>query len=240
MDLKELESTGVEPASHWYYVSKGRALIDLIAERRFDELVDVGAGSGVFSRLLLEQEICDRALCVDSNYQGDSDAVHDGKPLLMRRELNGHSGSAVLMMDVLEHVADDAALLQQYTDPLPAGGIVVVTVPAFQFLWSGHDVFLEHYRRYRISDVEKLLREAGLEIVEGRYFFGFLFPLADGMRLLDRLLMLFMDRPKASALKQAPGWLNTLLIKLHDFERISVFKVNRLAGVSVLVLARKP
>ncbi|WP_455372621.1 methyltransferase domain-containing protein [Limibacillus halophilus] len=239
MDLKELDSTGVEPASHWYYVSKGRALIDLIGDRRFDELVDVGAGSGVFSRLLLEQGICDRALCIDSNYQGDSDAVHHGKPLLLRRELNGHSGSAVLMMDVLEHVADDAELLQQYTDRLPAGGIVVVTVPAFQFLWSGHDVLLEHYRRYRISDVETLLRRAGLEIVEGRYFFGLLFPVAAAMRLLDRILVLFMNRPKTSALKRAPGWLNSLLIKLHDFERVSVFKVNRLAGVSVLVLARK-
>ena len=52
-----------------------------------------------------------------------------------------------MIADVLEHVDDDLALLRQYAAKLGEGGRIVITVPAFSFLWSGHDVFLEHRRR---------------------------------------------------------------------------------------------
>ena len=240
MDLKEADCLGAELEQHWYYVSKGRVLVDMLAREHIDEVVDVGAGSGVFSRLLLERDICDRAICVDPNYVADSDQIHNGKPLLMRRELGRPTGSAVLMMDVLEHVGDDAALLRQYTAGLATGARVIVTVPAFQSLWSGHDVFLEHYRRYRLGQLEALVRDAGLEPVKGRYFYGLLFPVAAGMRFFDRLRLARGDAAPQSAMKQAPGWLNRLLVMIHDLERHSLFHINRFAGLSIVLLAKKP
>jgi hypothetical protein len=239
MDLKETDCLGDNLPNHWYYVSKGRVLTDLLVNRHIDTVVDVGAGSGVFSRLLLERGICDRAICVDSNYVEDSDQMHRDKPLLLRRSLTPPTGSAVLMMDVLEHVDDDDALLRKYTDSLPTGASVVVTVPAFRFLWSGHDVFLEHRRRYRLGEVEALLRAAGLEPQRGRYFFGLLFPLVAIMRLFDRLRLRAAEAAPKSALKTAPAWLNRLLILVHDLERHTLYRVNRLAGLSAVVLARK-
>ncbi len=58
------------------------------------------------------------------------------------------SGACVLLMDVLEHVADDFALLASILQPLPAGSQVLITVPADMRLWSGHDIAFQHYRRY--------------------------------------------------------------------------------------------
>ena len=62
------------------------------------------------------------------------------------------------MMDVLEHVDNDAGLVRHYATKVPSGAHFLVTVPAFRFLWSGHDVFLEHKRRYTLAEIEQTMR----------------------------------------------------------------------------------
>src|SRR3546814_19735603 len=64
-------------------------------------------------------------------------------------------------MDVLEHVEDDAGLLRTYLDKAPPQAQAVITVPAFQFLWSHHDVFLEHHRRYTLKTLSRVVERAG-------------------------------------------------------------------------------
>src|SRR5688572_5239911 len=68
MDLKEQDILGPDIGRHWYYVSKGRALRALLGRAKVPEVLDVGAGSGVFARQLLAAGVCDRAVCVDPNY----------------------------------------------------------------------------------------------------------------------------------------------------------------------------
>jgi hypothetical protein len=138
------------------------------------------------------------------------------------------------MMDVLEHVDDDRWLLRHYAEKVPAGAHFLVTVPAFAFLWSGHDVFLEHKRRYRLPEIEAAMRDAGLEIVRGSYYFGFVFPLAAAVRLADRNT----TEPRSSLKKQG-AVANGILTALCAAE-LPLFPVNRLAGLSCFVLARKP
>ncbi len=58
------------------------------------------------------------------------------------------------MMDVIEHVEDDVGLVRGYVDKVAGGTRFIVTVPALMWLWSGHDVFLEHYRRYTLTSIE--------------------------------------------------------------------------------------
>jgi 2-polyprenyl-3-methyl-5-hydroxy-6-metoxy-1,4-benzoquinol methylase len=172
MDLKEEDILGADIGRHWYYRSKAAALrcaVGPIAPRR---LLDVGAGSGFFSRHLLAETDAQSALCVDIGYPADRDDNAAGKPVLYRRDTGPTDCDLVLMMDVLEHVDDDRELVRLYADKVPSGAHFLVTVPAFQFLWSGHDVFLEHKRRYRLADIEKTMRDAGLEVVKGAYYFG--------------------------------------------------------------------
>ena len=85
-----------------------------------------------------------------------------GKPVLYRRDTGPTDCDLVLMMDVLEHVDDDRGLLRHYAAKVPPGAHFLVTVPAFAFLWSGHDVFLEHKRRYRLVEIEAAMRDAGI------------------------------------------------------------------------------
>jgi hypothetical protein len=107
------------------------------------------------------------------------------------------SQNLILMMDVLEHVDDDIGLLKQFSGPMSDNANILITVPAFEFLWSGHDVFLEHRRRYTIKSLERVVYKAGLEPVKMRYFFGSLFPAVAGIRLLKKSLF---DKGKIEAL----------------------------------------
>ena len=240
MDLREQCILGPEIETHWYYVSKGRALRSLLAGLRVPELLDVGAGSGVFARQMLDAGVCERAVCVDSNYTREHDENRRGREIAFRRSVERVRQPLILMIDVLEHVKDDGALLRSYVDRAPAGAHVLISVPAFQFLWSGHDVFLGHERRYTRAQLEALLRRAGLEIVRSRYCFAVLLPLVVLIRLYDRWRLRDGKFEPRSALTRQPPLANALLTWLHSLERMSLFQFNRLAGLSVLCLARRP
>ena len=234
MDLKEEDILGADIGRHWYYRAKAAALRRAVATLKPRHLLDVGAGSGFFSRHLLAETPAESALCVDIGYPEDRDDSVAGKPVHYRRDTGPTDCDLVLMMDVLEHVDDDRWLVRHYADKVPSGAYFLVTVPAFAFLWSGHDVFLDHVRRYRLAEIEAVLLDAGLEIVRGAYFFGLVFPLAAAVRLARR-----GDSTPRSSLTRHGAFTNSLLTAICAAE-LPLLPYNRLAGLSAFVLAKKP
>jgi len=203
-------------------------------------VLDVGAGSGFFSRALLEAGRATQAVCVDPGYPADRDEVAAGRPLLFRRALAAQDADVglVLLMDVLEHVEDDAGLVREYAGRVPSGARFIVTVPAFRWLWSGHDVFLEHYRRYTLPGLEAVLRSAGLRIEFGSYYYGAVLPVAALFRLGRRLMGDRGQEPK-SDMRQFGPVLNGLFWGACRAE-LPFLRANRIAGLSVFALATKP
>jgi 2-polyprenyl-3-methyl-5-hydroxy-6-metoxy-1,4-benzoquinol methylase len=234
MDLKEEDILGADIGQHWYYRSKAAALRRMVRTLAPQRLLDVGAGSGFFSRHLLTAGGAQSALCVDVGYDRERDERLEGKPVLYRRACGTTDCDLVLMMDVLEHVDDDVGLVRQYAEKVPSGAHFLVTVPAFPFLWSGHDVFLEHKRRYTLPGIENTIREAGLSVVNGAYFFGLIFPLAAAIRFATRSA----TQPRSTLSKQ--GFLTNGLLMGVCTAELPLFPINRLAGLSAFVLARKP
>jgi 2-polyprenyl-3-methyl-5-hydroxy-6-metoxy-1,4-benzoquinol methylase len=234
MDLKEEDILGADIGRHWYYRSKAAALRRMVGALGAKRILDVGAGSGFFSRHLLAETEAQSALCVDIGYASERDDSAAGKPVLYRRDIGLTDCDLVLMMDVLEHVDDDRGLLGHYAAKVPSGAHFLVTVPAFGFLWSGHDVFLEHKRRYRLGEIEAAMRDAGLKVVRGSYYFGLVFPLAAVVRLATR-----GTTEPTSSLKKHGAATNGLLSAICAAE-LPLFPINRLAGLSAFVLARKP
>jgi SAM-dependent methyltransferase len=237
MDLKEAEilSTGIE--KHWYYSSKSKALSQITEGIIPKKILDVGAGSGFFSRYLLTSSGATEAWCVDIGYEVDSDQTEQGKPVHYRRSIDDNDADLLLFMDVLEHVDDDIGLLQEYVDKAPSGSRFVVTVPAFSFLWSGHDVFLEHRRRYTLAQLEQVIQTAGLRVRCGAYYFGMVFPIAVLLRLAQRIRGAAAN--PQSQLKMHGALVNTALSILCKCE-LQFMKINRLAGLTVFCLAEKP
>ena len=237
MDVKEEALLGADIVSHWYYRAKGRALLSFLGNLSVDVVTDVGAGSGVFSRQLLDAGIARKACCVDPAYAQERVERYRERDIVFTRSMAGAPQQLVLMMDVLEHVEDDVALLRDYTHAMSAEGRVLVTVPAFQFLWSGHDVFLEHHRRYTLSSLEAVVRQAGLTPLRSRYFFGVLFPVVAGARLWQRYRMATGGIEPRSALRRHSALVNSLLAGVHDAERLALFPFNRWFGLTVFCLA---
>lgn len=239
MDLKEENAIGGDPKNHWYYISKARAIKSLIGPEPVASLLDVGAGSGVFSRILVEDGAAGKATCVDPNYAEEWIGARRADRIAYRRSVETVDAPLVLMIDVIEHVDDDVALIADYAKRAKAGTRFVISVPAFDFLWSSHDEFLEHRRRYTLETLTAAVEGAGLEVNAARYFFGMLFPAVAALRLADRALKGDKEATQ-SALKAAPDWLNKTLVAIHDVERAALFPVNKIAGVTAFCLATKP
>jgi 2-polyprenyl-3-methyl-5-hydroxy-6-metoxy-1,4-benzoquinol methylase len=237
MDIKEAGLIQGDIGKHWYYRAKLSALRHITRDLNSASLLDVGAGLGFFSSALLGDTGLAEATCVDPGYPADRDETAAGKPLRFRRHIDRTDADLVLMMDVIEHVQDDVGLVAEYVAKVRPGTQFVVTVPAFMWLWSGHDVFLEHCRRYTLSGVERTLRTAGLRIERGCYFYGALLPLVTATRMAERLLHRGRWTPR-SQMQDHGTMLNFMLWTVCRME-MPVFQANRVAGLTAFVRAVK-
>ncbi len=237
MDLKEEHLLGARVDRHWYYRAKLAALLRTVRDLDIGGVLDVGAGSGFFSRALLHRTGARAATCIDPNYPDDRDETVAGKPLAFRRAMNVSDANLVLMMDVIEHVPDDRALVADYIDKVPPGTRFVVTVPAFMWLWSNHDVYLEHYRRYDLKDLKTVLGDCGIQIERAHYFYGAVLPLVAGVRLAGKLRK--SQAAPESDMRIHGDFVNGLLLGASRAE-VAVMGANRLAGTTVFARAIKP
>jgi hypothetical protein len=104
------------------------------------------------------------------------------------------------------------------------------------WLWSGHDVFLEHFRRYTLAGVELTLRAAGLSVVRGCYYYGTLLPLVAASRLSGR--MLSSSQEPRSQMREYGALTNAIFWTMCRME-LPFFPSNRLAGLTAFVRAVK-
>lgn len=232
LDVKEEETLGHVLNEHWYYRSKGLALDAILRGRSFRRLLDIGAGSGIFAKQLLRRG-AESAVCIDPAYRDERKETFDGKEICYLRQIGNQKCDLILLMDVLEHVDDDVSLLRAALAGAGERAFVLITVPAFQRLFSAHDLFLEHKRRYHLRQIESVAREAGLVVLSARYFFAFLLPIAASLRLVKR-------RSEAkSDLREHSRLVNLLLFWLHRLE-LPLFRFNRIGGLTIFCLARLP
>jgi 2-polyprenyl-3-methyl-5-hydroxy-6-metoxy-1,4-benzoquinol methylase len=242
MDVKEERVLGDAVSAHWYYASKARALRQYLRGIPTSKILDIGAGSGVFSKMLIDAGVTSSSWCVDPGYAHEYDQKYGAGLIQFRRKAPSSIVQDVdlaLMMDVLEHVDDDVALLAEYASMLQPGRHVLITVPAFQALWSAHDVFLEHRRRYSLRQLEDVVRSAGLHLKHASYFFALILPIAAAARLKDRKRMDAQQIEPRSSLRPHGAFVNTALMLVNALE-LPLLRLNRLGGLSIFCMAEIP
>jgi SAM-dependent methyltransferase len=165
LDLKEeAASTGHR---HPWELARGEGILALLPPGA-GRAADIGAGDMYFSGLLAGRGWAVTA--ADANYAAGG---QEG-PIIKVKDLSGlkpGSQDLVLLMDVLEHVPDERALLAEALGVLRPGGTLLATVPAHRWLFSPFDAFMGHLRRYGKGDLRGLLAGEGLEIRELFFFF---------------------------------------------------------------------
>ena len=176
MDLREAQLGALR--RHPWEQARARALARLLegsAIRSRPTILDIGCGDGWALHTLGERLGARRRVGVDPalEQRPPSTAWLENVETHARlAAVQDERFDLVLLLDVLEHVDDDRALLAQAATLLADGGRLLVTVPAFPALWSAHDEFLRHHRRYRRSALLGLAPRAGLAVERSGSLFG--------------------------------------------------------------------
>jgi SAM-dependent methyltransferase len=139
--------------------------------------------------------------------------------------------------DVVEHIEDDHRALSELFRVAAPGASLVLTVPAYQWMWTAHDAQLHHYRRYTLGVLRERASAAGWQPVRHSYFNSFLLPVI----VLARALARFLPRQGHTDLDRTPEVLNGVLEMPMALEAALVARgVTFPAGVSLGMLLRKP
>lgn len=217
----------------WWY--KGRAyVVALILSRVLKEKItrslDFGAGYGGMYELL--HAIGDQ---VDA-FEPDQVTQR----ILQTRGYKNIYGTAeaalvgpydvFAMFDVLEHIEDDAAFVQRMKEAIAPSGRAVITVPAYQWLWSVHDTENHHFRRYTKHSLVQLLEQGGYVIEYAGYWNMLLFIPAALVRLLGR---------SGGGTLVMPSYVDSLLLIVVKIEGILIRLFSLPFGLSIVVVAHK-
>jgi len=234
--MRELEDR------HWWFRGRRRIVSSMLATLPLPsnaKLLDLGCGTGGNLHML-------SAFGTVTGVELDANAAQlaraRGHAAVLRGRLpdrlpfTAASFDCVTMLDVLEHIEQDAASLVEVHRLLAPGGRLLLTVPAFEFLWGPHDEAHHHQRRYRAGPLRSLLQDAGFQVTRLSYYNSWLFPPVALVRLLRK------GAPVGDAgaeLALPPVWMNRALGALFASERHVLRHTGFPFGVSLLALAQK-
>jgi hypothetical protein len=229
MDL--IENLQIEPINYWYYRYKFIQIYSAL--RRFrpglSSLADIGAGSAVFSRELVNRLPNLSVNAVDPFYSV-SDLRKEISGIVFSTKLKENDFEVFLLTDVLEHVERDCLFLKEHVDLAKEGALFIITVPAMPKLWSGHDVYLKHYRRYSRDSLTETIEQANLSLKKINYLYSTVYPIIRIKRILDR-------HKTRSNLQDLPPLLNSILRRAIMLDRL--FSPWAWWGVSLIAVAEK-
>ncbi|WP_341915050.1 class I SAM-dependent methyltransferase [Polaromonas sp. YR568] len=140
----------------------------------------------------------------------------------------------VAVLDVIEHVDDDAAAISALKGKLNADGLLMISVPAYNWLWSSHDELSHHKRRYTLPQIRKLLDKCGFDVVYASYFNTFLFPIS----VLYIILTKIFNVGSSVAMGLPAPFINSSLRYIFALERYILSKSALPFGISIVVFAR--
>ncbi len=226
---------------HWWFVAR-RMIIQGILQNYFpfrteNKILEIGCGTGGNLALLsnygnvqamdLDDEAIElansREICLVKKGSLPNDI-----PFAEKFDL-------ICMLDVLEHIDDDLGALKAVWNKLDPRGKLLLTVPAYKFLWTVHDDASHHKRRYLKNQLVRLVQTAGFKIIYSSYFDTFLFPIITVARLVNNI------RGKACGtdISMPPKVLNSLLTSIFASERFLIPGIALPFGVSILLIAEK-
>jgi SAM-dependent methyltransferase len=225
---------------HWWWRSREAILLDLLRGLRLRQgldVLDVGCGDGLFFPKL-ERFGRVRGIEVDETLLDPEGPYRDR---ISTKPLGGpcYRGDdwrfdLITALDVIEHIEDDGSAVAEMLGMLRAGGVMVITVPAFQALWDHHDEVNLHHRRYTAASLRAVLEGQGAEVLQLRYLYRGLFP--------PKLLVARLNRGRSKKVEQhampRPG-INRLMEQFCLLEDRLLRRVPIPFGTSVLAVARQ-
>jgi len=233
----------LDETGDWLKIARTRLLAHLIARHRPPgdrlELLEVGAGAGQNLAALARFGSVD---AIEINPLGREairargivrDIFGDPVPFALDRRYD-----VVCALDVVEHIDDDAEALRWIATLLRPGGVLILTVPAYQWLFSDHDRALGHYRRYTRARLVGVL-PADVRVLTAAYFMHFAFPLAVAARAVWSLRRMLGKTGPGKQASPRGGVIAHVLSRLQAAELFLIAHGYRPPfGLSVFAVAR--
>lgn len=234
MDLCEINKLNIN--RHLWELSRRNSILSLLKRNNHNfKYADIGSGDMYFIESLKQYTI-NPIYAVDVNYDGEKNH-QDDKVIILKDilQINEFELDCVFLMDVLEHIKDENSILGPIKRRIGTNCEIIVTVPAYQFLFSDHDYFLKHYRRYNSSSLISVLKKNGYYVKECFYFYISLFIIRSFNKLLS---VLFFNKPKTKNLGVG-NWpyastnvITIILINILNLDFIVCRYLNRMGLVS--------
>lgn len=226
---------------HWWYRARRDICASVIKDLELEKgarILEIGAGTGGNLEMLsgfgsvsaMESDGEARALAsarAGSKFEISAGSCPDAMPFPRA------TFDLVCMLDVLEHIDDDRAALAGVRSLMKPSGALLLTVPAFRWLWSAHDTFVHHRRRYTARNLRRVLTDAGFRVARISYFNSLLFPLVAAARVADKL----RRAPVPTGLSVPVQPLNEALFALFSLEQPLMKAVNLPLGSSLIAVA---
>jgi len=228
---------------HWWHRARRHIIFTLLsryAPQNHGKVLDVGCGPGTTMSYLkkfgqvIGIDISSDAVkfCRDSGHKYTMCASAEKLPI------KDEEFPLITMLDVLEHIEDDMQVLHELARICKPNGIILLTVPAYRFLWGDIDEICKHKRRYTASELCARLRAAGLHIERVSYMNALLLPVTWLSRRWKA--MTGKNKPLKSPFeKKYPAWLSHILESLFKLEASFLKTWDLPFGVSIICVVRK-
>lgn len=236
---------------HWWFRWRYDLITKLVTSLKKEtsfRILDAGCGTGQMTKQL---EAIGHAVGLDSANEAIEYARSRGVERLVRGSITAPpfaegSFDCVLALDVIEHVDDDMGILTSLYEVIKPGGHLIITVPAFDALWSEHDEINHHKRRYRSPQLRRLMEEAGFTVDRVTYCNTALCVPVFVTRKAKNLWRSISrqrpgeNRPLQSDLGDYPRPVNDALYALMKAETRLMERIDMPFGVSILAVATRP
>jgi len=227
--------------NYWWFAGR-RYLVKRHLEKidKLQKILDIGCGTGEMLSMLKKYgdvvgvDIAESAL----NYCRKR-GLKVQKSNIIKMPFDDNSFDVITMLDILEHVKNDHNGLKEVNRICKPRGKVLITVPAYNILWSDHDRALKHFRRYTAKEMMAKLDDSGFKTIKYSYVITTLFLPILIFRLVQKILPKKSAKSPKTSLIFVPKPINSIFIILLKIEaQISRF-VSIPFGVSIIILAEK-
>jgi ubiquinone/menaquinone biosynthesis C-methylase UbiE len=227
---------------NWWFVAKRNQLKKIFSKlTRQSKVLDIGCGTGAIMEQMRKQAGKHNVHGLDYEQSALDFCKKRGLHNLKQGDAHKlpyqeNSFDMITMFDVLEHLQDDKKVVQQLRKVLKKEGKLVLTVPAFQFLWTDHDISLHHYRRYTKEHLKRVLEEQGFKVEKMQYLYNSMFFVVGGIKLMNAFLPIHYTLSTSSL--ETNKILNALLLAWCNLEQCIARVIKFPFGTSVYCVAK--